>query len=604
MSRDGWAHGEALTPDKKGWRYFSPSTLMSADPTTSEGCLRKLFYEKVLQLKGPEQKWQTDGKILHAQNEDYLLTGHKNMESLALSGLFMLPKPKTVDPRIEIEHDITGGSLETAPLHAAGVPIAGLIDCVHWQGTNAGTTDIMEAIDPPGTVEVIDWKTTSDPKWIKTAQEMARTLQMTTYGKWALVAKKADRVRLSHGYYITKGRHTPRKVSLLVHKDQIDERWEYVEHLASSLIEAVKETNVDNVPANTRACDAFRGCPHRGYCKAAQHNSLSSLIGSDFATTLLADSVLFIPTSEELSKEPSMSLLDRLKATAPAASIATPNLNVQSEMQRLALEEVNAKYPGIGATLDALEKVGLGMPKFEGELARVYSIVRGTSAPAEGNGELKECSFAEPEQLAKVLEEAQAIVASRGGTTTTVVSPFPEDAPPALASPAVKEEPAPEPILTAEDAMAVAAGEKPKKRGPKPKVKVEEVAEAAPTLQTTIEEVVKDVLETPATTTTAINLFVDCVPSVAYQSLWPLINRLTDIMAQQHNAVDYRSADDKSPLGYSKWKGWLAHGLRNTPIPPGNYVLDNSMTDTGAVVVEAMRDIVAKSGGLFVRGTR
>jgi len=434
---------------------------------------------------------------------------------------------------------------------------------------------------------------------------------MTVYGKWAMITKNAKEVRLSHAYYITKGRHTPRKVSLRVHRDQIDERWEYVEHLASSLVEAVKEDSVDRVPANTKACGAFRGCPHRSYCSAASHNSLASIFGDDFASSLLGQDKPDVLTIEGSGTE-NMSLLAKLQAAQkPDATpaVAGPKPEVALEMKRLALEEVNIKYPGIADTIDKLEKVGLGLPTLLGEAARVYAIIKGAAPYAIG--ELAQFSFDDPAQLPVVLAEAQTIVAQRG---TPVVAPnpvFPVDAPAPLASPPEVEK-APAPVITAEDAMAVAAGEK-KKPGKKKKVDEAPVDYTPPAVGTPgtrsagMESLTPD--EVPYTGGKQINLYVDCIPSCRYESFWPYVTKVTDAITAKYGGVDYRAPEDNNgPTGFGKWKGFLTAGLRALAsvgeIPPGNYLLDNAMTETGGVVVEAMREVIAASGGLLVRGIR
>ncbi len=608
MAGKGWKHGKALSDDKKTIRYFSPSALMVADPGTSEGCLRKYWFEYRAGKKPEQTSWQAAGIELHAQNEHYLLTGEKNMGSLALAGLHMLPKPFTIDPRIMIEHEIAG-DLATAPLRAAGIPVAGYIDCIHWQETNPGSMDITDTIDPPGTISVLDWKTSSSTKWLKTPQEVSRTLQMTIYGKWALVTRPDKKhVRLGHGYYITKGKETPRMVSLRVHRDQIDERWEYVEGLASSLKEVVKEDNPDNVPANTRACGAFRGCPHRSYCTAAQHNSLSSLLGADFASSLLGlptDSVLSIPTTEELTKDPSMSisLLSKLQAAQPVPP--AQNIAVQLEMKRLELEEFSIKYPGLPEIINELETLGMGMPNLTDEAARAYTAIKGS--PVVPSGELAQFSFSQAAELPAILTEAKTIVAMRTAGTDvvvevaapvveTVVSPFPADAPPALASPPEKEKKVE--IVSAADAIEAAASDK--KGGKKKGKKAEPVAEA-----TEAPVITANMVVTTYMTDTAINLYIDCIPSCKYESFWPYVTKVTDALVAQYGA-DYKTPlDDKAPTAYGKWKAFLSAGLRHVvaTMPPGNYLLDGA-TEIGGVVIDAMRDIVTKSGGLLVRGIR
>lgn len=671
-----------MSPDRHTWRFFSPSVMMSSDPTTSEGCLRKLYYEKVMQLRPPEKEWQTTGKELHAQNEVYLLTGDRSgMGQLALAGIHMLPRPLPEDPRIYIEHDITGPSLDAAPLRPAGVPMVGYIDCIQWRGTNAGSLDIEDTIDPEGTVEVIDWKTTSDPKWIKSPQEVARTIQMTTYGKWAVEVKGAEWVRLSHGYYITKGRHTPRKVSLRVHKDQINERWEYVEKLASSLVEVVKATNPDDVPANTRACEAFRGCPHAGYCSAAMHNSLSEYVGSDFASALIGAmpppvTILPATTSQE---SPLMSLLSKLQAAkAPEATKLSSDLSKPSkedEMHRLLTEELNAKYPGAIEAVLKLEALGLGMPKLSGEAQRVYlvanklSVSQTPTEPLPGRGELESFEFHDAAQIKDVLTEAEEIAKERGivpapvaeETPTVTLDPFPADAPAALAAPREEEQVIPEPVLDAAAAMAVAAGDAPapKKRGRKPGQKnkpkdvpveakdgADEFAPQPDPVRETATREEADNMDLQAGSTTInvvgavpesasfaamkaakdaareqhysavittkvdagnINLFVDCIPTLEYKSFWPIVTRVTDMIAQKYKGDDYRCCT-MEPAKFGGWRGLLSHGLKALyeagQIEAGNYVFDGLQSDAGQPVMEAMRDIVSKSGGFIVRGTR
>ncbi len=606
MSRSGWPYGSALTKDKTQIRYFSPSALTAANPDSTEGCLRRYWYEYKDGRKPPQTAAQTQGVELHEQIEAYLTTGEKNLGSLALSGLHMIPKP---GPGLQVEWDIVGGDLEKAPVRAAGVPVVGFIDLVNTRGTNQGATDITDTIDPPHTVEVLDWKSSSDPKWVKTPQEMAQTIQMTTYGKWAItVYPETEHVRLSHGYFITKGRHAPRKVSLRVHRDQIEKRWEYVDSLAGSVIDVVKETDPNKVPGNTRACGAFRGCPHREYCTAAMHNSLAGLIGQTAAGSLLD----FVKTPEE-RPQMTTSLLDRLKGGVAA------KVDVESEKKRLQREEVETKYPGFAATLTELGSLGMGFPKLEGEAQRVYVILN--EREPDAGGELGGFTFQEPAQLYQVLEEARGIAKERGLTPAPTpavqeVSLLPPDAPesnPALAS----EGPPTEPVVTdAASAIEAMASDAPKKGRGRPKKGAVSPASAEATPDVEIASV-SDGVVTPSEIHKPrfeetqnvipegqIYFYVDCIPSLPYQSFWPMVILITDAMAKRFDGADYRTTSPDGPLGFSRWKGVLAAALRETPIAPGHYVLDGAMTDTGAVVVEAMRDIILKRGGVLVRGIR
>lgn len=650
MAQKGWKYGSALSADKKSVRYFSPSALMTGDPGTTEGCIRKYAYQYVHGLKSPPTKAQELGTQLHAENEQYLLTGDRSgMGSLALSGLFMLPEPQPKDPRIHVEWDIAGGTLEAAPLRVHGVPIVGSIDCIDWQGKNFGTNDITDAIDPPNTVSVTDWKTSSSEKWIKSPKEVASTLQMTTYGKWAVEVKKAEWVRLSHGYYITKGKHLPRKVSLRVHKDQINERWGYVENLAKNLIEAVKEENIDRVPANTKACDSFGGCLHRPYCSAAAHNSLSSYIGDDLASQVLG--LIPAPVTTVTQGQNVMNLLSQLKVNAAKP---VEGLTKEAEMERLAREDYEAKYPGILDAIVRLESLGLGMPTLTADAAKGFCIAK-KQPPSEsipGSGELGGFEFTDANLIKDVLAEAEVIAKDRGttpaqATVTAPLDPFPTDAPAALASPPVAEEAPGIEVVDAATAMQVAAGEPAKKPGrgrPKKKVEVPEanivLAEGTPVQMDFGNEIitneVTNVVETPSNTETrtvgnvinntyvgytgeqtvvrnlkpaVINFYVDAITSKPYESFWPYVNKITDAIAQKYQQDDYRVSRDKNAeTSFGAWKGMLAAGIRALHkaggIPGGNYMFDNAMSDTGNAVIEAMRAIVAETGGEFVRGVR
>ena len=50
--------------------------------------------------------------------------------------------------------------------------------------------------------------------------------------------------------------------------------------------------------------------------------------------------------------------------------------------------------------------------------------------------------------------------------------------------------------------------------------------------------------------------------------------------------------------------GILTSMVHQTQIPPGDYMLDASFSEIAQVVAEAMRVVVEKTGGNYVRGTR
>ncbi len=592
MSRTGWPYGSAVVDGVP--QYFSPSALMTADPDSESGCLRKWWFTYIAKIKEPPTKAQAEGIALHSSIEDYLLNGKKEeLSQLALPGLPIIPEP---GPDLKVEWDIAGGALETAPLRVRGVPIAGYIDLVHQRGTNKGGSDISDTRDPVGTVEVIDWKTSGNPKYIKSPKEMASTLQMTAYGKWATtVWPDTEWVRLSHGYFITKGKNTPKKVSLRVHRDQIDQRWKHIDKLAGYLIDVAKETNPDKVPGNARACEAYRGCFHRDHCSFAMHNSLDDL-GGPLPQTNLEDLGYQKPQGEIVT-----SLLARIKnKNAPEESKKPSATDVAAEKMRLAKEEVLARWPGLDQVLTDLEALGLGMPQLSGEAAKAYATLNGLTLSSDalaGSGTLGQCSFNDPAELPAVLAEAKDLASGNAPAEE-------EEAPAAILPPDAPSAKTVAVPAAVDAAIEAAAAEPTKKKGGRPK----KVVDAEPVVETQDTTVVNNnVTIVNSGANEQVFIYVDALPSVASESLWPLVNSIVETLSKKHGADDIRCAPNKdSSLAFGGWKGILAHALRLAypKIPAGHHVLDGAASETGQVVAETMRDLCHKHGGVFVRGTR
>jgi hypothetical protein len=314
--------GHAVDPETREVRFFSVSSLEKADPR-SQGCYRRWWYR----YPGGERELEADlhaeakakGVALHAEAAHYLRTGEKNVSPLLLKGMHMMPTPGS-DLRLEYKfHKIVDGKIESK-LTADGIPVIGFIDCLHERGINYGCENIDEASDPPGTIEVIDWKrkgtatTRNGTPTALTADALIDTIQMSGYGE--LVRRSAplvQRVRLSHGYFFEKG-SAPRKVTKLHVVDDFVNAWKYTEALGRNVREIAREESPDRVPGNVNACDAYGGCPQRGKCTAYHKTSLDGL---------------WSKVAEEI-KETEMGLLTNVPGytpppTAPAQSLQQPN---------------------------------------------------------------------------------------------------------------------------------------------------------------------------------------------------------------------------------------------------------------------------------------
>lgn len=425
--------------------YTSPSQLQLADSSSSQGCLRAWWYEKVDGREAAQSKSLDFGHALHEEVENYLITGIPSLSQLASAGRHMMPDPIPVGgPGLEIEKALipktipASAGLAIAPLRAADIPVVGYIDVFNTRGTNKGCDNPADMYDPPGTIEILDWKTTSDAKWAKSGPELAETIQMTAYGKFGILTTPGVKhVRLSHGYFPKKGR-APFKSTILLDPEIIERRWEHAERVARSTRDAAGETDANKVDANTRACHRFnRDCPHRSYCTAGQHDSLADLFGQTAADELLlgANTLVRRPASSLDLTAPSNldALLDYLEDNqahgeqnamtlvptnndapgglagilgAPPAAPAAPSA---SDLAALAEQESEARDPELHALVKKIASYGLGMTALSGTAAAAFTRMRNIpitpGASIAGSGDLGKWTLSDRSQFAGLLTE-------------------------------------------------------------------------------------------------------------------------------------------------------------------------------------------------------
>lgn len=648
-AREGWRHGKAIVGQKL--RYLSASAMQLADSTSPTGCARRWYYAYKLGLKEPPSPQQDRGKELHGQVEHYLRTGDRaGLTSTVLSGMSIIPEHGA---DLFIEHDILlltadelvardadmlaldaeaagdaerarkhradalairmNAIIDLAPVRAAGVPLVGSIDLMHARGLNKGTTDVEDTVDPDGTIEVLDWKFTGDLRYAKTVAELPKTIQMATYAKFVYTtAPDATGVRLSHGYIPARG--NPRKVTVRVSRDQVEETWNRIEGLAGYLRDAASHDEAHGVDANTKACRAFgRPCPASGVCRAQMTTSLASVVGVTSAENLL----------KKIRKEPQMTAptttptptgMSALGARLGAKSAPDPKV-VAAEKKRLARDAVLAKYPGLDKTVESIKASGLGFPTMVGtgadalnKILDLAPISHKDQLKIPGDGELAGFEIEDAALLEGVLADVLAEVAERASKASTAA----ELPPPALVAPEAPDSTGVTTVVsvtapsvasgasgsTAAAEIAAQADAAPKKTRAKKTSAAPAVAPTAPTA-------------TPATATplgTAINLFVDVSIEGAgetIQSMWPLIDRICGAMTADSGAGDFRHADPAGKYGYGRWKGILAECIRAEPPSAGDWLLNGHYgSDITEIVVETMRGIVTASGGKIYRGIR
>lgn len=619
--REGPDHGPTVDPITRELRRTSVSQLQTADPSTNEGCLRKWWYDKVFGRSEPSTAPQDLGRELHGYMEAYLPTGEMRLPDRIVRNLHFVPTP---GPDLRIEHPtiptMSDGSsgLAHAPLRAAGVPVVGYIDCVHGRLEKRGGADIEDTRDPPGTINVIDWKFMRTMEYAKTGPELVKTIQMAGYGKYRFdVGWPGELVRLAHGYFPEKGRGDLR--SIRVDRTTIEKAWEHAESVTRSIRDVARETDPEKVEPNRRACRAFKKlCIHAqaltGACTAGMHNSLRSIVGARTAPLTLPEDFMAV------------SILDRIRGTgaqAPTPVAVTvaltgvPDPSAEAASKAAALAKLQAEEQELRAAKQfdvLLEKVhahGMGMPSFAGPALELAQRAR-PNGNVQGEGQLQPLTIEDPAELTKLLGELDTIAAQRAEAAKNAPPPVPTHAPVPVAAPPVASVPA---LLPPESPVQIA--------GPAPATVPTAPAASAPAAEPAKaprKSRTKDVPAEPAAADgkfgtgqapagNAINLLVDCtVDGVAVTSLHGLIDEWCHALANgtKPPSADIRCATEGSPLSFGKWPGALAAFVRETAVelPPGWYSIDSRGGQVMEVVIDALRGVIRASGGSLIRGVR
>lgn len=255
--------------------WTSASHITTADPQSVGGCLRKWFYDTVQGKKAEATEAQKGGTALHAEIENHLLTGASLTSAKALAGRMFIDTPGS---GLHIEKPIFFTTRD-------GIKIYGHVDLYNLRQRYIDEDGVLQQ-DPSWSFEVKDWKTTSDFQYAKSPAELAQNIQLVTYAEAGFREwPDLEHARLTHVYFLTKGRPASKLSTIRRSRDEITLRWEYAEAVTRSMRHAARETNADKVPANKNACNAYSGCPHRGICSEHNFNSLDSLyakIGKDW----------------------------------------------------------------------------------------------------------------------------------------------------------------------------------------------------------------------------------------------------------------------------------------------------------------------------------
>lgn len=536
-------------------RYFSATALSTGDPTQDGGCARRYWFKYIAKKKEPQTKAQNKGhEELHKPIEQYYTHGIKNFPRFVLAGVHFLPAPS--------DKILSEVEVKDLGLTLAGIPVVGKIDLLNgsdkWIDPEGNHKDI-------GVFEVNDWKSTGNLQWAKSGPDLLNTVQMPLYGA---AVRRLDPtkpgVRLSHTYFSTKAVGS-KKVSIYADFKDIELRKKRIEGVAKNLIDVAKEIDSNKVEANTRACNAYGGCPHREYCSAGNRAGIERLFGTDMATLL----------KPKTTVEPNV--LDKLKA-----------LKDQEQKQKEAL--------ALRKAFETIETDPRGMPQLCGEAAKAFATYKNSTLEGDGycgSGELAEITIGTVADVLQLAQELSDTPSEPVGDVAVDIGLVPDNVPePTLVQ---TDNTVVAPLTVPESAM-VSEVPVPKKRGRKPKTDAQ--AEAVIPVQ------VQEMKDETVTTNTPFAFFIDCVPLKPVQSLDPYIDDLCRVLCNRFECADIRVAPKDGPLAFGGWRGVVRAYVLEKPPEPGSYTLFTGMREIAAEVADGLRELSSRNGYTFIKGVR
>lgn len=245
------------------WAQASASQLQTADD-----CMRKWYIDKILKVREPQTRAMRVGERVHQAIEDFVGEGKPLRDPLAIpakSFLFQLylRARRKKDVYVERRFSRTYADIE----------IQGLIDVHVGQDT------------------IIDHKTTSAKKWVKTPGELRQNIQAHTYA-WAVFSEypEVDKVNITYNYLIKKPTPHQKLVRTYITRDENNG---FMQQKIFSLLQQMKtyakSDAPEHVPMTHSACSKFGGCPYRDFCherkaRDARTQSRSDLLGDSNET--------------------------------------------------------------------------------------------------------------------------------------------------------------------------------------------------------------------------------------------------------------------------------------------------------------------------------
>ena len=408
-------------------RWVSSTLVTQGDHQSEGGCLRRLWFERVGGQPRITTAAMTAGVGMHKEIETFLATGNRGaLGPVAMAGYHLIDVP---GPGLIVEQPIiigANGQITGVYIRAAGIPFAGHVDLYNHRGFYLNK-DGEHRGDPPNTLEVKDWKSTSDLVWAKTPEQVAATVQMNAYAiagfaMWPHI----EEARLTHVYFQRNGKPQAVLATSRPPRRQIEQKWKYIEGVVRTIVDVAREEDPRKVPFNLKACNSYhKDCPHLALCEdgknARNFDSLDQMFGPRMAERLEARFAGTTIPEEDFF----MGFLDQVTGTTVATTPIVPPAGVGLEFS---LDDLVAEETAARTALDAIAAIptptpefvaacaligasGLGMPPLGGNAAALYAAMGGQAlAPgATFDGQLKLSKLPRMHEAAELVGLAEEI---------------------------------------------------------------------------------------------------------------------------------------------------------------------------------------------------
>lgn len=345
---------DLITKKLKGKKLkTSVSQIDSADPRSDGGCLRKWHFKSVLRLPQPPRTASTFGDVFHEVCERYLLaddfgngpdgkpvnlypegweestnrwTGNK-------SGNPISEQEKSNTKKL-IESAINGGVLARMPGREIEKELKHII--LTHEGIDVELTGFIDLCEPES---IIDHKTTSSKRWMKSINKLKKNTQLVTYAfvRWEQGEVDKDTKQwLRHNYYVvdkkTGALHVEKReveISYADAKRFVNERVMPVIKMQVEALLVYKSYKEVPMATNENICTkVYGGCPYlkicRGKCSPEEYEkNINRMIENDSKDkySQIANEIVIEKVKENKPTTGESQMMD-LQAKIAAAKVA------------------------------------------------------------------------------------------------------------------------------------------------------------------------------------------------------------------------------------------------------------------------------------------